>query len=39
MWPNAKIQPAQYNGIQAMLGGTGSIADLLSGMDDAARSK
>jgi raffinose/stachyose/melibiose transport system substrate-binding protein len=39
MWPNAKIQPAQYNGIQAMLGGTGSIADLLSGMDDAAQSK
>ena len=39
MWPNAKIQPAQYNGIQAMLGGTGSIADLLSGMDDAAGSK
>jgi raffinose/stachyose/melibiose transport system substrate-binding protein len=39
MWPNAKVQPAQYNGIQAMLGGTGSIADLLSGMDDAAQSK
>jgi raffinose/stachyose/melibiose transport system substrate-binding protein len=39
MWPNAKIQPAQYNGIQAMLGGTGSIADLLAGMDDAAQSK
>ena len=38
MWPNAKIQPAQYNGIQAMLGGTGSIPDLLSGMDDAAQS-
>jgi len=37
MWPNAKIQPAQYDGIQRMLSGTGSVPDILSAMDDAAR--
>lgn len=37
LWPNAKVQPAQYDGIQALLAGTGSISDLLKGMDSAYR--
>lgn len=37
LWPNAKVQPAQYDGIQALLAGTGSIGDLLRLMDRAYR--
>lgn len=39
MWPNAKIQPAQYDGIQRMLAGSGTVADILSLMDAAAKEK
>lgn len=35
LWPNARVQPAQYDGIQALLGGFGSITDLLRLMDGA----
>jgi len=39
MWPNAKIQPAQYDGIQLMLAGSGTVANILSLMDAAAKEK
>lgn len=38
LWPNARVQPAQYDGIQALLAGIGTISDLLAAMDAAYRS-
>lgn len=38
LWPNARVQPAQYDGIQRLLAGSGTIADLLRVMDEAYQS-